>query len=77
MLVFLFYFEIHLNPVCFCNHLAREEMVGYFTLCNEFYVAVSSYRSLSLHRGAMGWSVVYDCGISWSYSLSPDQDRRS
>ena len=25
--------------------------------------------SVSLPRGAMGWSAVCDCGISWSYSL--------
>ena len=26
---------------------------------------------LSLNHGAVGWSaVVYDCGISWSYSLT-------
>ena len=24
---------------------------------------------VSLPHGAMGWSVVCDCGISWSYSL--------
>ena len=31
-----------------------------------------SYRYLTLPRGAMGWTVVgiYDCGISWSYSLT-------
>ena len=25
--------------------------------------------SMSLPDGAVGWSVVCDCGISWSYSL--------
>ena len=27
--------------------------------------------SVFLHRGAVGWSAVCDCGISWSYSLAP------
>ena len=25
---------------------------------------------LLIFHGALGWSVVYDCGISWSYSLN-------
>ena len=25
---------------------------------------------MALHYGAMGWSAVCDCGISWSYSLT-------
>ena len=28
------------------------------------------YRSLALPRDAVGWSVVCDCGIAWSYSLT-------
>ena len=28
------------------------------------------YRSLTLPRGVMGWYVVCDCGIFWSYSLT-------
>ena len=25
---------------------------------------------LLIFHGALGWSAVYDCGISWSYSLN-------
>ena len=25
---------------------------------------------LLIFHGALGWSVVYDCGVSWSYSLN-------
>ena len=28
------------------------------------------YRSVSLLHGAVGWSAVCDCGVSWSYSLT-------
>ena len=33
---------------------------------------VSQYLvSVPVPRGALGWSVVNDCGISWSYSFRP------
>ena len=38
----------------------RERCLLYFRCC----------RSFALLRGAMVWSVVCDCGISWSYSLT-------
>ena len=42
----------------------REIWFLYFCFCSEFHVSV--YRSLTLPRSAMGWSIEYDCGISWS-----------
>ena len=42
---------------------------GCFTFV-AFNMPCRCYRSLILHRGAVGWSVVCDCGISWSYSLT-------
>ena len=46
-----------------------EERTGCFTYI-VFLVLLGYYRSLPLHQGAMGWSAVCDCGISWSYSLT-------
>ena len=59
-----------LCPFWFCNHLAGEEreLISLLLLYCEYHVA--GYRSFTLPRGAMGWSVVCDCGISWSYSLT-------
>ena len=31
-----------------------------------FFFVISCYCSLTLHPGAMGWSVACDCAISWS-----------
>ena len=33
------------------------------------YMCVSLCVFLSLPHGAMAWSVISDCGLSWSYSL--------
>ena len=52
------------------DHLAGEERAGCFTfLCSEYQVAVI-IRSLTFPRGAMGWPVICDFGISWSYSIT-------
>ena len=47
--------------------LAREVRAGCFTLI-VFLLACGS--SVSLPRGAMGWSAMCVCGISWSYSFT-------
>ena len=35
-----------------------------------FALIVLCLCSVSLPHGAVGWSAVSDCGISWSYSLT-------
>ena len=47
--------------------LRKRELVALLLLCSECHCRY--YRSFTLPRGAMGWSVLCDCGISWSYSL--------
>ena len=42
--------------------LAKRELISLFLLCCECHV--TGYHSLTLPRGAMGWSEVCDCGIS-------------
>ena len=51
------------------NHLAEEERAGCFILI-VFLLSCGCLRSVSLPRGAVGKSVIYDWGLSWSYSLS-------
>ena len=51
----------------FCNHLDGEERAGWFAL---FAFLVSRDCCVALPNDAMGLSAVYDCGISWSYSLT-------
>ena len=46
-------------PLWFNNYLAEEKRAG----------CVVAVCSLSLPHGAVGWSAVCDCGISWSYPL--------
>ena len=36
--------------------------------CFQCHGTVSHHQYVSLPRGAMGWSAVSDCGISWPYS---------
>ena len=43
----------------------RESWLLYFIV---FWMSCRCYRSLPCPHGVMGWSVVYDCGSSWSYS---------
>ena len=52
------------------NHLAEEERARFFTVI-VFLLSCSYNCYISLPHGAMGWSVVCDCGISWSYLLLP------
>ena len=51
------------------NHLAEEERAGCFSLA-VFPMSCYSKCSVALPHGAVGWSAVCDCGISWSYSLT-------
>ena len=44
-----------------------RETAGYFTK-NVFVLSCDCPYYVSLPRGATSWSVVCDCGISWSYS---------
>ena len=41
--------------------LRSSVYVGFLVSC-DCYVAII--------RGAVGWSAVFDCGISWSYSFA-------
>ena len=50
--------------------LGKRELISLLLLCCECHD--TGYRSLTLLRGAMGWSVVCDCGISWSYSFTSE-----
>ena len=55
--------------VSFLVLLTGEENADYFI----FIVLLMShgcYCYLPLPHSAVGWSIVYDCIISWSYSLS-------
>ena len=44
--------------------LCKRELL-YF--CYVLNVMSLFFRSLTIPHGAVGWSVVRDCGISWSY----------
>ena len=46
-------------------HLIEEKRAGYFTLI-VFLMTCGCLCSVSFPNGAMGWSVVCDCGIFWS-----------
>ena len=51
------------------SHWGRESWLLYF----YYIVNVMSLLSFfDFPHSAMGWSVVYDCDISWSYSLTFD-----
>ena len=45
----------------FCNHLDGEERAGNFALTG-FLISCDSLCFVVLPHGAMGWSVVCDCG---------------
>ena len=48
--------------------LGKREMVALLTLFSECHITV--FRSLSLPRFAVGWSVLFYCGIYCSYLLT-------
>ena len=60
---------ITLCPIKFCNHLDEEEMASCFAFIVFGISCYCKYYVASPH-GAMGWSAVCDCGISWSYPLT-------
>ena len=47
----------------------RRERAGCFTSI-VIMVSFGCLWSVSLPNGVMGWSAVWECGISWSYSLT-------
>ena len=52
-----------------CNHLEEEEKSDCFAvIVLQMYCYYKSY--VALPHGAVGWSAVCDCGISWSYLLT-------
>ena len=65
----LYFVLVLLFSTLFCNHLDGDERAGCFTLI-VFLVSFDYYCSEALPRLAVGWSAVFDCGISWSYSLA-------
>ena len=54
---------ITLCPFKLCNHLEEDDRAGCFAL---IVLRMSCYCkcSASLPHDAVGWSAVYDCGIS-------------
>ena len=54
-------------PFLMSNHLAEEEIAGSLELLSVFAVKC---LSVSLPRGTMGLSAVYDFGISLSYPIA-------
>ena len=51
---------ITLCPFWFCNHLEEEEKAGCFAI-----IVLHMYCSVALPHGAVGWSAVCHCGISF------------
>ena len=50
-------------PFYLCNHLNGEEKAGCFTLI-VFLMSCDGECYVALPHVAMGWSAVFDCGIS-------------
>ena len=50
-------------PFKFCNHLDEEERAGCFAFI-VFWMSCYCKCPVALPHGAVGWSAVYDCGIS-------------
>ena len=57
-----------LCPFLLCSHFDGEEIAASFTLI-VFLITRDCYCSIAFPQGAVGWSAVHDCGISWSDSL--------
>ena len=53
---------ISLCPFWFCNYLDEDKRAGCFAVI-IIWTSCCHILSVGLPRGAMGWSVVYDCGI--------------
>ena len=56
-------------PFYFCNYLYEEERVGCFAL-TVFEMYCYCKCPVALPHGDKGLSAVYECGISWSRSLT-------
>ena len=65
---FLFCYAILCVLSSFAIILTGKRIDGCFTLI-VFLVFCDCYCSVALPRGAVGWSSVCDCCISWSYSF--------
>ena len=52
-----------LCPSSFATNLNGEKRAGFFTF-TVFLMSCDSQLSIALPHGAVGWSVVCDCGIS-------------
>ena len=52
--------------VCLIILLRKDKLVPLF--CLSFFCRVDTY-GLSLRHGAIGWSVIGECGTSWSYAI--------
>ena len=59
----------------FAKKLEMEERTGCFTL-TVYLMSYGTQCSGDCPRGAVGLSVVCDCGISWTYSLAFLSDSR-
>ena len=62
---FLFCYTV----LCVLSTFCWRREAGCFTFI-VFWMSWRCYSSLHLLCSASGWSVVYDCGIFWSYSLT-------
>ena len=63
-----------LNLSSWCLVMVERLFLAVPRGCLQFVIVVFSDHThllfLTLARGAMCWSVVWDCGISWSYTLT-------
>ena len=62
--------RIILCPFQFFNHLEEEEKADFFITIIVLQMYCYYKCFVALPHGAMGWSAVCDCGVSWSYSLT-------
>ena len=57
-----------LCPFLRCSQLDGEERAARFTFI-VFLITSDCYCSIAFPHGALGWSVVHDCGYIWSETL--------